>query len=144
MVSQQNFSSVLTFKAYQELNVPPGLTFNNSTWWLHSVYVFSEQTVTFVLYNIKSWFLWPRWRLFTARYGISAYVTQIRFFFKGLNVSITTKHFGTFYRVLVVSKYRCIKKTWTRLWSTCTPTSHVTPKTNLLSQSTWKLNVDFT
>ena len=59
--------------------------------------------------------------MFTARYGLSAFVTQIRFLFNGLNVSITTKHFGTFYRVLVVSKYHCIKKTWTRLRSTGTP-----------------------
>ena len=42
------------FKAYQELYVPPGLTFKNTTFWLHTVYEFSEQTATFALYNIKS------------------------------------------------------------------------------------------
>jgi len=45
---------LLTFKACQELYIPQGLTFKNSTWWLHSVYVFSEQTATFSLYNINS------------------------------------------------------------------------------------------
>ena len=52
--------------------------------------------------------------MFTAWYGLNPHITQIRFFFKGLNLSITTKHFGTFYRGLIVLKDRCIKKTWTR------------------------------
>ena len=48
-------SNILIFyKSYQELYVSPGLTFINSTWWLHYVYVSSKQTVTFVLYSINS------------------------------------------------------------------------------------------
>ena len=43
-----------TFKGFQEYYVPPGLTFKTSTLLLHSVYVFSEQTATFALYNVNS------------------------------------------------------------------------------------------
>ena len=42
------------FRAYKELYVPPGLKFKHFTWWLHSAYVFSEQTVTFTIYDINS------------------------------------------------------------------------------------------
>jgi len=45
---------VWSFEACQELYVPPVLTSTNSTWWLHSVYVFSEQTAIFALHNINS------------------------------------------------------------------------------------------
>ena len=45
---------LLTFKACLQLYIPPGLTFKNSTWWLHSVYVFSEQTATSALHNVNS------------------------------------------------------------------------------------------
>jgi len=34
--------------------VPRDLTFKNSTWRLHSVYLFSEQTAAFALCNINS------------------------------------------------------------------------------------------
>jgi hypothetical protein len=37
-----------------------------------------ERTANFVLLNIKNWVLNPRWRVFTARYVRSAYITQIR------------------------------------------------------------------
>ena len=47
---------VWTSRACQQLYVPPGLTFKNSTWWLRSVYVFSEQTATFALCIINSLF----------------------------------------------------------------------------------------
>jgi len=46
--------SHLPFKACQKLYVPPDLTFKNSTWWLHSVCVFSKQTATYALHNINS------------------------------------------------------------------------------------------
>ena len=42
------------FKACQQLYVSPGLTFTNSKWWSHSVYVLSEQTATVALYSINS------------------------------------------------------------------------------------------
>jgi hypothetical protein len=35
------------------------------------------------------WFLYPRWRVFTERYALSPYIKQIRFVFKGLNLSCT-------------------------------------------------------
>ena len=34
------------------------------------------------------WFLQPTCRVFRARYGLSPYITQIRFVFKGLNYFI--------------------------------------------------------
>ena len=34
---------------------------------------------------LTDWFLQPKWRVFTARYALSPYITQIRFVFKGLN-----------------------------------------------------------
>jgi len=45
------------FSACQELYLPPVVTNTNSTCSLHSVYVFSEQTATFALYNSNSWSL---------------------------------------------------------------------------------------
>jgi hypothetical protein len=34
--------------------------------------------------TLRDWFLYPRWRVFTARYALSPYIKQIRFVFKGL------------------------------------------------------------
>ena len=42
------------YVACQELYVPPGLTLKNSTWLLHSICEFSNQTATVALYNINS------------------------------------------------------------------------------------------
>ena len=49
-----NSIPILTLKACQQIYLPPGLTSKNSTCWLCSVFVLSEQTATFALYNIKS------------------------------------------------------------------------------------------
>ena len=56
-----------------------------------------------------------------APFGLGPYITQTRFYFKGLNLLIKTNHLDTFYRVLIVLKCCCITKSWTRLWSTGTP-----------------------
>jgi hypothetical protein len=34
--------------------------------------------------TLRDWFLYPKWRVFTARYVLSPYIKQIRFVFKGL------------------------------------------------------------
>jgi hypothetical protein len=34
--------------------------------------------------TLTDWFLYPKWRVFTARYALSPYTKQIRFVFKGL------------------------------------------------------------
>jgi hypothetical protein len=52
--------------------------------------VFLEQTATFVLYNISSLVFIT---VFTARYELSPYITQIRFDLKGLNESCLCKFF---------------------------------------------------
>ena len=45
----------------------------------------SEQTATFAFYSINRLvFVYLRWRVFTARYGLIPYVTQIRLVFEGL------------------------------------------------------------
>ena len=58
MTKMSNFNNLIhyikPFKPCQENYVQPVLTFKNSSWLLHSVYVLSEQTATFPLYNIKS------------------------------------------------------------------------------------------
>jgi hypothetical protein len=36
-------------------------------------------------YNtLRDWFLWPKWRVFTARYALSLYIKQAHFVFEGL------------------------------------------------------------
>jgi hypothetical protein len=35
---------------------------------------------------LTDWFLYPKWRVFTARYALNTYIKQIRFVFKGLNI----------------------------------------------------------
>jgi hypothetical protein len=46
----------------------------------------SEQTVTFALHIInRLFFITDVCRVFRARYGLSPYITQICFVFKGLN-----------------------------------------------------------
>jgi hypothetical protein len=34
---------------------------------------------------LRDWFLKPTWSVFTARYALSPYIKQTRFFFKGLS-----------------------------------------------------------
>jgi hypothetical protein len=34
--------------------------------------------------TLTDWLLYPKWRVFTARYALSPYIKQIRFVFKGL------------------------------------------------------------
>jgi hypothetical protein len=55
----------------------------------------SEQTATFALHNIKRLVFKSTCRVFTARYAISPYIKQIRFFFKEL-----TLKFGFCYQTL--------------------------------------------
>ena len=48
----------------------------------------SEQAETFLTYTaLTYWFLKPKLRVFTARYIMSPYITQIRFVFKGLIIT---------------------------------------------------------
>ena len=44
----------------------------------------SEQMATFSLYNINRLNFITDWRVFTARYALNPYITQIRSVFKGL------------------------------------------------------------
>jgi hypothetical protein len=45
----------------------------------------SQNKQQLLLYKtLRDWFLWPKWRVFTARYALSPYIKQIRFVFTGL------------------------------------------------------------
>ena len=58
----------------------------------------SEHTANFALCIIKSVvFLYPKWRVFTARYALSSYIKQIRFLFKRL-IALSSTEYG--YRTL--------------------------------------------
>ena len=60
---------------------------------LHSEYILfmcSQNKQRLLPYStLTVWFLYPRWRVFTARYGLSPYITLIRLVFIGLNYSMT-------------------------------------------------------
>ena len=46
----------------------------------------SQNRQRILLYTaLTDWFLQPKCRVFTARYALSPYITQIRFVFKGLS-----------------------------------------------------------
>jgi hypothetical protein len=69
-----SFASVgRVFRAQWLLYVPPYLTFNNSTFCPHSLFMcfvwISEQTAIILLYSIN-WFVELRRSVFTARYGL--------------------------------------------------------------------------
>jgi hypothetical protein len=55
---------------------------------LHLCVLCGSQNKQYILpyTSLTDWFLLPKCRAFTARYGLSPYVTQICFVFKGLNV----------------------------------------------------------
>jgi hypothetical protein len=42
--------------------------------------------------TLRDWFLQLKWRVFTARYGLSPYIKQIRFVFKGLKQLLSLKN----------------------------------------------------
>jgi hypothetical protein len=49
--------------------------------------------------TLRDWFLWPKWRVFTARYALSPYIKQIRFVFKGLILLEVTNAQGFHHQV---------------------------------------------
>jgi hypothetical protein len=63
------------------------------TWNLCVLYGSQNKQQILPYVTLKDWFLWSRWRVFTARYAQSPYITQIRFVCKGLKMDLAKSGF---------------------------------------------------